>query len=150
MLRAVSRLSTKDNAFDGISERRGRGNHIVKMLFEAGSSTLSETNESGTVICVAHVVKYMPEEVLFKTEQKATRADVATYLRTVADKLDAGGDITLEQGGESVTMDPPNTVEFEVKAEHEGPKDAGELSIEFELEWDVGADGEADGSLDIS
>ena len=88
----------------------------------------------------------MPEKVLFKSEQVSSRGDVASYLRTVADKLDAGDPLTLERGEESVSLDPPESVEFEVKAEHEGPADAGELSVEFELEWDV--DG-TDGSLDI-
>jgi amphi-Trp domain-containing protein len=88
----------------------------------------------------------MPEKVLFKSEQLSSRGDVASYLRTVADKLDAGDPLTLERGDESVSLDPPQSVEFEVKAEHEGPKDAGELSVEFELEWDVD---DTDGSLDI-
>jgi amphi-Trp domain-containing protein len=91
----------------------------------------------------------MPEKVLFETEHRQRREDVATYLRTVADKLDSGGSITLESGDQSVTMDPPAEVEFEVKAEREGPTDApGELSIELELEWDEDADG-SDGSLSI-
>lgn len=89
----------------------------------------------------------MPEKVLFESEQKMDRAGVADYLRTVAEKLDAGGDITLTSGGESLTMDPPETVEFEVKAEEEGK----ELSLEFELEWTPGAGDEAgSGGLDIS
>ncbi|SDF75529.1 amphi-Trp domain-containing protein [Halorientalis regularis] len=91
----------------------------------------------------------MPEKVLFETERVQRREDVATYLRTVADKLDDGGPITLESGDQSVTMEPPANVEFEVKAEREGPTDApGELSIEFELEWDEDTSG-SDGSLNI-
>ena len=88
----------------------------------------------------------MPEKVLFESEQIASRGDVAAYLRTVADKLDAGDALTFESGSESVSLDPPQSVEFEVKAEHEGPSDAGELSVEFELEWDVDETG---GSLEI-
>ncbi len=40
-------------------------------------------------------------------------------------------------------MEPPARPAFAVKAEREGPTDeAGELSIEFELEWDEnGSDG---------
>ncbi|MFB6084631.1 MAG: amphi-Trp domain-containing protein [Halorientalis sp.] len=91
----------------------------------------------------------MPEKVLFEAERVQRREAVATYLRTVADKLDAGEPITLEAGDQSVTVDPPATVEFEVKAEREGPDDApGELSIEFELEWDEDT-GDSDGSLSI-
>jgi len=91
----------------------------------------------------------MPEEVLFESEAMHTRSDVASYLRQVADSLDAGNEITLKAGGESVTMDPPETVEFEVKAEREGPTGtSGELSVEFELEWDEDADG-GDGGGDL-
>ncbi len=64
------------------------------------------------------------------------RSAVANYLRTVADKLDDGDSVTLEGGSDSVTLEPPGTVEFEVKAEHEGPEGDGELSLELELEWD--------------
>lgn len=92
----------------------------------------------------------MPEKVLFESESKQTRESIASYLRTVADNLDEGGDITLRAGGDSVTMDPPAQPTFEVKAEREGPTDGpGELSIELELEWDENGDGEAHGSLDI-
>jgi len=94
----------------------------------------------------------MPEEVLFETERMQSRADVAAYLRTVADKLDGDDAITLEAGSQSTTVDPPAQVEFEVKVEREGPAGKpGELSIEFELEWDEdqsGSDGE--GSLSIN
>jgi len=83
----------------------------------------------------------MPEEVLFESESDQRRADVAAYLRQVADSIERDGPITLSAGEESVSMDPPERVEFEVKAEREGPSDGdGELSIEFELEWDEGAD----------
>jgi amphi-Trp domain-containing protein len=79
----------------------------------------------------------MPEEVLFKSESRQSRADVASYLRQVADKLDGSGDVTLKAGSESVTMNPPSQPTFEVKAEREGPEGGPyELSIEFELEWD--------------
>ncbi|WP_135663893.1 amphi-Trp domain-containing protein [Halorhabdus rudnickae] len=79
----------------------------------------------------------MPEKVLFETERSLARAEIASYLRTVADNLEAGDPISLSAGDQSVTMDPPERPTFEVKAEREGPADApGELSVEFELEWD--------------
>jgi amphi-Trp domain-containing protein len=94
----------------------------------------------------------MPEEVLFKSERDQSREEIASYLRTVAEKLEQGDAITLTSGSESVTMEPPARPTFEVKAEREGPTDApGELSIEFELEWDEnGGDGdERTGQLEI-
>lgn len=91
----------------------------------------------------------MPETVLFENEQKISRSDVASYLRTVADRLDAGDPVSLEGGGDAISMEPPETVEFEVKAEREGPTDSpGELSLELELEWDE--DSDDGGSLSIS
>lgn len=90
----------------------------------------------------------MPEEVLFETEDTHSRDEVASLFRTVADSLEAGDAITLRAGDESVTMDPPQRVTFEVKAEREGPADGpGELSVEFELEWDE--DGSGGGPLEI-
>ncbi|ELZ19204.1 amphi-Trp domain-containing protein [Natrinema limicola] len=93
----------------------------------------------------------MPEEVLFKSESDMNRSEIASLLRRVADNLDAGEAITLSAGSDAVTLDPPARPTFEVKAEREGPTDApGELSIEFELEWDEdGGDGGGGGDLTI-
>jgi amphi-Trp domain-containing protein len=91
----------------------------------------------------------MPEEVLFKSERSQSRSEIAASLRAVADSLESGGPITLSAGGESITMEPPERPTFEVKAEREGPTDGpGELSVEFELEWDEAGDGN-DGELTI-
>jgi amphi-Trp domain-containing protein len=90
----------------------------------------------------------MPEEVLFKSESTQTRAEIAAYLRAVADNLEEGASITLTAGDQSVTMDPPSRPTFEVKAEREGPTGGpGELSVEFELEWDE--NGDNGGALEI-
>ena len=78
----------------------------------------------------------MVEKTLFESERQMSRDAVAEYLRTLADSLESGSDMTLSAGEQSVTLDPPSDVEFEVKAEREGPTDGdGELSIEVELEW---------------
>ena len=94
----------------------------------------------------------MPEEVLFKSESDQSREEIATYFHRVADKLEQGDTITLKSGAESVSMEPPARPTFEVKAEREGPTDgSGELSIEFELEWDEnGSEGDGgSGQLEI-
>jgi len=84
----------------------------------------------------------MPKDVLFKSESDQSRADIASLLRRVADNLEDGEAITLKAGSESVTLEPPARPTFEVKAEREGPADApGELSVEFELEWDEAGEG---------
>lgn len=90
----------------------------------------------------------MPEEVLFESENRQSRSDIATYFRSVADALEAGDPITLAVGEQSVELDIPNQPTFEVKAEREGqPDQPGELSIEFEIEWDE--NGQAGGDLTI-
>jgi len=90
------------------------------------------------------------EKVLFESESTQSREAIATYLRRVADNLDAGDPITLRAGEESVTLDPPASPTFEVKAEREGPADGpGELSVEFELEWDENGNGGSGGDLEI-
>jgi len=94
----------------------------------------------------------MPEEVLFKSESKQSREEIASYLRKVADNLDSGNAISLKAGSESVTLNPSARPTFEVKAEREGP--AGNLTernIEFELEWDEGdgEEGARSGQLEI-
>lgn len=84
----------------------------------------------------------MPEEVLFETEQSQSRSEIAAYFRSVADSLEAGGPLTLTAGDQSVELDPPERSTFEVKAEREGSANRpGELSVEFEIEWDEGDDG---------
>lgn len=92
----------------------------------------------------------MPEEVLFKSESRQSNEEIASFLRTVAENLEQGSDITLKSGSESVTMSPPARPTFEVKAEREGATDGPkELSIEFELEWPEGAEGEEGGSGEL-
>jgi len=89
----------------------------------------------------------MPKDVLFKSESDQSRADIASLLLRVADNLEDGEAITLKAGSESVTLEPPARPTFEVKAEREGPADApGELSVEFELEWDEAGEGDGDGN----
>lgn len=90
----------------------------------------------------------MPEEVLFKSEEKIPRSEVSEYLRAVADKLEADQDITLESGNQKVSVSPPSTPTFEVKVEREtsGDGSSEEMSIEFELEWKLGEEGESNGN----
>ena len=84
----------------------------------------------------------MPEEVLFESERTEDRANVAATLRTVADRLEAGEELSFTAGDQSVSITPPTRPTFEVKVERETSSTggAGELSVEFEIEWDEGAD----------
>jgi amphi-Trp domain-containing protein len=88
------------------------------------------------------------EEVLFETERRMSRAEIADLLRTVADNLDAGEPINLSAGESSYTVAVPSRPEFEVKVERETGKSGSELSIEFEMEWDENG-GDDGGELSI-
>jgi amphi-Trp domain-containing protein len=72
-----------------------------------------------------------------ETEARKTRTDVATYLRDLADQLDDDGPVTLELGGQQVTLDPADELTFKLEGESdwsEGDSQAKQ-SIEFELVW---------------
>lgn len=93
----------------------------------------------------------MSEEVLFKSESDRSRSEIADYLRSVADSLESGGEITLRAGDQSTAVDPPERATFEVKVEREGPADGdGELSVELEVEWDENASGTGAGKGELS
>jgi len=77
------------------------------------------------------------ETVLFKSEEKRTRAEASAFLRELADKLDSGR-IVLRQAGEETVLEPPENLVLEVKAEEERKGEALELSLEVELAWRSG------------
>lgn len=86
-----------------------------------------------------------------ETEEEKTRAEVATYLRDLADQLDSGGNVTLDLGGTGVQLDPTEPVTFKLEGESdwsEGDTEAKQ-SIEFELVWWREAATAEEGELDI-
>lgn len=85
------------------------------------------------------------ERTLLETEEKKDRDGVAAYLRQLADRLESEDTVTLSGGGQDVELDVPEVVEFEVKVE----KDAGEMSLELEIEWNSDDAGQSD-QLDIT
>ncbi|WP_248517259.1 amphi-Trp domain-containing protein [Salinarchaeum laminariae] len=92
------------------------------------------------------------EETVFESEGRMERAEIAEYLRAVAESLDRGATVTFTEGEESVSLDVPAEPEFEVAVEHEGPEGAmTERSIELEIEWDEAEEGQeaAGGELTV-
>lgn len=86
-----------------------------------------------------------------ETEETRTRAGVATYLRDLADQLDAGGPVTLELGTDRVTLDPTDEITFKLEGESDwSPGDTeAKQSVEFELVWWREATTAEAGSLDV-
>lgn len=74
------------------------------------------------------------EIVLFKSEEKRDRQSVAAFLHQLADKV-VQGQVILRQGNEELTLDIPNNVVLEIKAEEEAKKNKTALSLEVEIEW---------------
>lgn len=74
------------------------------------------------------------EEILFKTEEPRDRADVAAFLRQLADKVEAGT-VTLRQGDAEQRVEIPQRLVLETKLEREIKSDSEKMSLEVELEW---------------
>lgn len=86
-----------------------------------------------------------------ETEEEKTRAEIATYLRDLADQLDKDADVSLDLGGTEVLLNPTNPVTFKLEGESdwsEGDAQAKQ-SIEFELVWWRDAQTAEKGTLDI-
>lgn len=78
------------------------------------------------------------ERVLFKSEEKREAADVAAFLRELADRVEKR-EVILRKGDEETTLQLPPVLTLEVKAEEETSKKGRvEYSLEIELEWKPG------------
>lgn len=77
------------------------------------------------------------ETVLFKTEEKKTKSEIADVLRLLADKV-AQGCMSLNNQEVTVDLDFPESMTLEIKVEEE-TKHKTKRSLEIELEWTVGA-----------
>ncbi|MFO8081032.1 MAG: amphi-Trp domain-containing protein [Armatimonadota bacterium] len=87
------------------------------------------------------------EVVIFKSEEKADRARVCSFLRDLADRIEENI-VVLRKGDEEVTVDIPDMMELEVKFEEEtSSSGAKEYQLEVEIEWPEG--GEAGGSVSL-
>ena len=86
-----------------------------------------------------------------ETEAEKTRSEIASYLRELADQLDADGDVTLELGGQQIRLNPTNPVTFKLEGESDWSEGDTETkqSIEFELVWWREAQTPEAGTLDI-
>jgi len=86
-----------------------------------------------------------------ETEEQKTRFEIPSYLRNMADQLDAGGDVTLDLGGTMVQLNPTNPVTFKLEGESDWSQGDTEAkqSIEFELVWWRDASTADEGALDI-
>ncbi len=78
----------------------------------------------------------MPEEQLFKSEDRAERAAISEALRDAADQIESG-DVTLGSGAETRTATVPERARFEVELERLTDSETGDrrYELEYELRW---------------
>jgi amphi-Trp domain-containing protein len=87
------------------------------------------------------------ETRLFKSEERKSRADVAAFLRQVAEKLESG-QVILRQGVQELSLDIPANLILEIQVEDEDKKAKGiQHSLEIEIKWFDGD--EAGGPLEL-
>jgi amphi-Trp domain-containing protein len=86
-----------------------------------------------------------------ETEEQKSRTEIASYLRGLADQLDGDSDVTLELGGQEVTLNPTDPVTFKLEGESDWSQGDSEAkqSIEFELVWWRDAQTAEEGRLNI-
>ena len=89
------------------------------------------------------------EVVLFETEERKNRSEIASFLRMLADKIESGN-VTLKSGANEVTLTLPQNLIFETKVEEEQKKGKLKKSLEVEIEWIVGEGGEADEGVQLA
>lgn len=86
-------------------------------------------------------------KVLFDSEERMDRSEVAQMLREFADRVETG-EVELRRGEQSVTATIPPSVVLEVKLEQKDrPGRAAKHSLEIELEWVEGDEGRGGLSL---
>lgn len=76
------------------------------------------------------------KQVLFDSEERKSLPEVVSFLRTVADRFEGQGFLTLAQGERQVEVRPQGAIVLEVKYEVQGDKQ----KLEIEIEWRPGTD----------
>ena len=89
------------------------------------------------------------EVILFETEERKSAAEVAQFLRVLADKIESGN-VVLRSGAKEIALTLPANVIFEVKVEEEEKKGKTKRSLEVEIEWNVGDENLTDSGVEIA
>ena len=75
------------------------------------------------------------EVTLFSSKETKSRSDVATFLRSLADRLDAA-EVILRKGQEEIVLSLPDRMLLELKVEDEEKRHKGvQHSLEVEMKW---------------
>lgn len=79
----------------------------------------------------------MPEEELFKTEERVPRQEIAEALRDAANQVESGV-ITLTSDSAEQTVAVPESPRFEVELERLTDSETGDqrYELEYEIRWE--------------
>jgi len=79
------------------------------------------------------------KNVMMKSEEKRSLAEVAHFLRDLAGKIESNT-LTLKQGGEEVSVSLPDPVTLEVELQEKRKKGSKKRQLEIEIEWYPGGE----------
>ena len=89
------------------------------------------------------------ETTLFKSEERKSRAEICDFLRSLADRIEAGR-VTLRKGGDEIVLEMPGQLVLDIKVEDEQKRSKGvQHSLEVELKWWDGIESKGGGSLSL-
>jgi amphi-Trp domain-containing protein len=89
------------------------------------------------------------KSILIKNEVRMSREEAAAFLRQLADKLESG-QVHMVQGNREVALNVPAQVVLEVQVDDKPkPRKGTKRSLEVEIEWYTGTDGEPPASLEL-
>ncbi len=77
------------------------------------------------------------KKVLFKSEEPKSLKEVVTFLKELASRLESG-QVTLRRGTEEISLNLPQNVILELKAEEKIKPSKTKYSLEIEIEWGAG------------
>lgn len=78
----------------------------------------------------------MPEEELFKTEERVSRSEIADAVRDAAEQIESG-DVRLVSDTDDRTVTVPESALFEIELERLTDSETGERRYEheYEIRW---------------
>jgi len=79
------------------------------------------------------------KNVIMESEERRSLADVATFLRDLAGKIESNT-LTLKQGGEEIQVSLTDPVTLEVELQEKRKKGTTKRQLEIEIEWYPGGE----------
>ena len=78
------------------------------------------------------------EKILMKSKERTSRAEIAQFLRALADKVE-GGEVSLRRGEDELQLLISQDATLEIKVEEEDKPTGHKKTLEIEIEWYEGS-----------